>query len=448
MAARFPRFLAIAVIGLLALLACTFFLDPDDPVLTLTPDTGRVSLTLPMVLTAADATSPIKRILVDVRLGNRLVPLLDKTFQDEEKTRRETFSLKNTGLKDGPIEPEIAVTDASLGNFGRGNTARRSIPLLVDSVPPLITVKTSPPNVRRGGSGCVLYSISKDVSQTGIKAGNLFFPAFRQDNGDYLCFFAFPHNHQVRDFVPQVVAVDLAGNIRADVLPVARLHREFRSDTISLSQGFLTAKAAEFSAVVPGDMSDLERFLQINGRIRRENALALLEIGKDTASNALWTGSFLRLPRSAPKAGFADFRAYLWQGEKIDEQTHLGLDLASVARAPVPAANAGRIVFAGYLGIYGNMVVIDHGLGLQSLYSHLSSYSVQAGQTVSRGEIIGATGATGMAGGDHLHFGILVSGLEVTPLEWLDSHWIRDNITERVKAAGGTLPGVEQADAP
>jgi murein DD-endopeptidase MepM/ murein hydrolase activator NlpD len=445
MAARFPlfRFLALAAIGLLAALVCTFFLDPDDPVLTLAPDTGRVSLTLPMVLTTSDATSPIKRILVDVRLGNRLVPLVDKTFQDEATTRRETFSLKNTGLKDGPITLEIAVTDASMGNFGRGNTARRSIPLIVDSVPPQISVKTSPPYVRRGGSGCVLYSVSKDVSQTGITVGDLFFPAFRQSNGDYLCFFAFPHNQNVRDFAPRLVAVDLAGNTRSDALSVTRLHREFRSDTISLSQSFLTAKSAEFSVIVPGEMSDIERFLQINGRIRRENARVLLEIGKDTASDALWKGSFLRLPRSAPKAGFADFRAYLWQGEKIDEQTHLGFDLASVARAPVPAANAGRVVFAGYLGIYGNMVVIDHGLGLQSLYSHLSSYSVQTGQTVSRGEIIGATGATGMAGGDHLHFGILVSGLEVTPLEWLDPHWIRDNITERVKTAGGTLPEAE-----
>jgi murein DD-endopeptidase MepM/ murein hydrolase activator NlpD len=225
-------------------------------------------------------------------------------------------------------------------------------------------------------------------------------------------------------------------------LPVTRLHRDFKSDTIAISRDFLTGKAAEFSAVVPGEMSDIERFLQVNGRIRKENANRLMEIGKDTVSDALWKGPFLRLPRAASKAGFADFRAYLWQGEKIDEQIHLGFDLASVARAPVPAANSGRVVFAGYLGIYGNIVVIDHGFGLQSLYSHMSTYAVKAGQTVARGDIIGATGATGMAGGDHLHFGILISGLEVTPLEWLDAHWIRDNISERVRIAGGILPNV------
>ncbi|MDR2076185.1 MAG: M23 family metallopeptidase [Desulfovibrio sp.] len=439
---KISNILAIAAVCLLAFLAYALFQDLDDPVLTLTPDTGRASLALPLTLTVTDATSPVRRISVNVRLGSRLIPLLDKTFQDEAKSRRETFSLKSTGLKDGAVELEIAAVDASLGNFGRGNASRRTIPLVIDSIPPAITIKTPPPNVRRGGSGCILYSVSKAVSQTGIKAGDLFFPAFRQASGDYICFFAFPYYLQIRDFTPQLVAVDLAGNTRIDPLPVARLSRDFKSDTLTLSQNFLSHKKAEFSTVVPGEMSDIERFLQINSRIRRENARALMEIGKDTASDASWKGSFLRLPRAASKAGFADFRTYLWQGEKVDEQFHLGLDLASVAQAPVPAANSGRVVFAGYLGIYGNIVVIDHGLGLQSLYSHLSSYSVTAGQAVSRGDIIGATGATGMAAGDHLHFGILVSGLEVTPLEWLDAHWIHDNITERVRTAGGSLPDV------
>ncbi|MDR1360185.1 MAG: M23 family metallopeptidase, partial [Deltaproteobacteria bacterium] len=365
---------------------------------------------------------------------------LDKTFQDKAKNRLETFSLKDAGLKDGAVELEITAVDDSLGYFGRGNSVTWNIPLVIDSAPPLISVRTSPPNIRRGGSGCILYSVSKELSRTGVRVGDLFFPAFRQANGEYICFFAFPYYQNVQDFSPQLLAVDLAGNTRIDPLPAVRLPRNFKSDVISLSRDFLNGKAAEFSAVVPGEMSDLERFLQVNGRIRKENAATLLKIGQDTAPGALWKGPFLRLPRAAPKAGFADFRAYLWQGEKVDEQIHLGFDLASVARAPVPAANSGRVVFAGYLGIYGNIVVIDHGLGLQSLYSHMSSYSVRQGQTIARGEIIGATGATGMAGGDHLHFGILISGLEVTPLEWLDAHWIRDNISERIKTAGGILP--------
>ncbi|MDR2162002.1 MAG: M23 family metallopeptidase [Desulfovibrio sp.] len=430
-----------AAVSILLLTCSTYAVlrDSDAPVLIFTPDTGRASPSLVMTLTVADATSPIQRILIQARLGSHLIPLLDKTYRDGEKSRRETFSLRNSGLKDGPIELEVSATDASLGNFGRGNTSLRKIPLVIDSVPPRILVKTSPPNVRRGGSGCVLYSLSKEIVQTGVLVGDIFFPAFRQANGYYLCFFAFPYNLDRREFAPRLTAVDPAGNSRTEPLPVVRLPRDFKLDTISLSPNFLEKKDAEFSALVPGGMSALDRFLQVNGRIRRENTRDLLEIGRNTAPDILWSSPFLRLPKSASKAGFADFRTYLWNGEKVDEQVHLGLDLASVAQAPVPAANAGRVVFAGYLGIYGNMVILDHGLGLQSLYSHLSSYSVGVGQAVGKGEIIGATGATGMAGGDHLHFGILLSGLEVSPLEWLDAHWIRDNIADRVKAAGGSL---------
>ena len=433
------------IAGILALLAVGFFLfqDSDDPIIALSPKTDRVSLTLPLTVTVTDQTSPIKRVAVTVRLGNRLIPVSDQTFNDAEKSRQVTFTLKDTGLKDSVIELEVTATDASLASFGRGNTATQIIPLTIDSTPPRISIKTSPPNVRRGGSACILYAISKEVSQTGVKVGDLFFPAFRQPNGDYLCFFAFPYYLDTKTYSPQLVAVDLAGNAQVSPINQNAMHRDFKHDTISVGQGFLDAKAVEFEAMAPGQMTDKERFLEVNGRIRRENAQKLLEIGKDTAAEALWSGPFLRMPNSAPRAGFADFRTYLWDGEKVDEQTHLGFDLASVAQAPIPAANSGRVVFAGYLGIYGNLVVIDHGLGLQSLYSHMTGYQVEVGQVIKKGDIIGNTGATGMAGGDHLHFGILISGLEVTPLEWLDDHWIKDNIADRIKAAGGVAPQAE-----
>ena len=433
--------LAIVLVILIILAAGYFiFQDSDEPLLTLAPATDRIGLALPMTLTAADATSPVKRVSINVRMGNRIIPVLDKTFTDQEKVRIIEFSLKDTGLKDGPVELECSATDNSLGNLGRGNTATKIIPVTIDSTPPRVSVKTGQLNIRRGGSASILYAINKDVSQTGVKVNELFFPGFRQPNGDYLCFFAFPYYMDTKDYSPQLVAVDLAGNVRVTPVSMNAMHREFKHDTITVGQGFLDKKGAEFEAMAPGDMTDKERFLEVNGRIRRENAQALLEIGKDTAAESLWSGPFLSLPRSATRAGFADHRTYLWDGEKIDEQVHLGLDSASVAQAPIPASNSGRVVFAGYLGIYGNLVIIDHGLGLQSLYSHMTSYDVTVGQEVEKGDIIGKTGATGMAGGDHLHFGILISGLEVSPLEWLDSHWIKDNVTDRIISAGGQAP--------
>ena len=148
----------------------------------------------------------------------------------------------------------------------------------------------------------------------------------------------------------------------------------------------------------------------------------------------LWDGTFQRLPRSAARAGFGDHRYFTYQGKQVGESYHLGFDLASVRNAEVPAANNGRVVFTGELGIYGNLIVIDHGLGLMSLYSHLSEIHVKVGDVVQKGAIIAKTGSTGLAFGDHLHFGILVGGVEVTPLEWLDPKWIKDNITGRLNA--------------
>ncbi|MEZ4484468.1 MAG: M23 family metallopeptidase [Syntrophotaleaceae bacterium] len=134
-----------------------------------------------------------------------------------------------------------------------------------------------------------------------------------------------------------------------------------------------------------------------------------------TASSPAWQGAFLRLPNAANRAGFNEQRSYLYGGNKVDQQTHLGIDLASLANSPVPAANSGKVVFADYLGIYGNCVIVDHGLGLQTLYAHLSTIDANVGDQVDKGSILGRTGATGMAGGDHLHYGVTIAGIPVNP---------------------------------
>jgi len=138
------------------------------------------------------------------------------------------------------------------------------------------------------------------------------------------------------------------------------------------------------------------------------------------------------MKNASPMALFGDHRTYLYGNKAIGESTHLGVDLASTANAPVEAANNGIVVFVGTLGIYGNAIIIDHGLGIFSVYGHLSSISTKTGQTVKKGDVIGNTGTTGLAGGDHLHFGMLVGGQFVNPVEWWDPHWIKDNVADKL----------------
>ena len=136
---------------------------------------------------------------------------------------------------------------------------------------------------------------------------------------------------------------------------------------------------------------------------------------------------------SAVESAFADQRTYTYQGKEVDHQTHLGFDLASYANTPIVAANRGKVVHAAELGIYGNCVIIDHGMGVQSLYAHLSSIEVKAGQDVEKEQTLGRSGMTGLAGGDHLHFTMLLNGHMVNPVEWWDAHWIQDRILRKLK---------------
>ena len=179
----------------------------------------------------------------------------------------------------------------------------------------------------------------------------------------------------------------------------------------------------------------LASYVAINSDMRRENDAYIASQSAKTAPEILWQGAFKQLINTAVESGFADQRDYVYEGEVVDHQTHLGFDLASTAAAPVLAANSGRVVHSGWLGIYGNSVILDHGMGLQSLYAHLSSIDVGVGAMSEMGQQLGRSGATGLAGGDHLHFTMLLHGTAVTPIDWWSSQWVEDRIMRKLREA-------------
>lgn len=439
----------IGVIVVLAVAAVGYFLFKDTvpPEVVLTPETKRVTPGQKFSVTAKDGGSGIRSITVTIRKNSQMQVLAKETFTDKAQEKTIEFALKDTFLRDGQFSLIVNSADASFAGFGQGNSTTREFTLTMDTTPPKVAFKTEYPYVRRGGSGCVSYTVSRDVDATGVQVGDLYFPGYKQENGEFICFFAFPYFLEGSDYQPDLVVTDLAGNKSVTRLPVYRVKHRFKTDTVRINDRFFDMKLPEFKAFYPDITDPLTLFNKVNGELRHSNAKKLLELGQKSSAKALWNDSFMPLPNAAVKAGFAEHRSYLYNEVKQDvEATHLGLDLASIARSPVPAGNDGVVVFADYLGIYGNLVVLDHGLGLQSLYSHMSEISVKVGDDVTRGQTLGRTGATGMAVGDHLHFGILISGFEVSPIEWLDRKWIKDNITDRLQAAGLTSPAlVEKA---
>lgn len=438
----FSSTITFAILGAIAFGAYLSFKDMSGPVISL--DTGsasippenslRVSPQSKLRITMEDP-SGIRAIKVGIRKNTMITPVYSESFDTIATKQVVEVGFDKTQLRDGTFDLEIRATDNSLAGFGQGNSRTEAIPMQFDTKPPTISIRTSLPNIRRGGSAVVRYSVDEPVKSSGVLVGDYLVPGFLQQDGDYVCFFPFPYSMTPQDYKRAVfvTATDMADNATRISLPMLAINKDFKKDKMEISDNFLLDVRNKLGALAPNAQTPLDSYLYINSTVRSENVKKLTEINKNTVASMLWDGAFVRLPRAASRAGFADYRTFFYQGRQVGESYHLGFDLASVRNAEVPAANHGRVVFVGELGIYGNLVVIDHGMGVQTAYSHLNDTLVKVGDIVAKGQIIAHTGTTGLAFGDHLHFGVIVGGIEVTPLEWLDAKWIRDNITSRLQ---------------
>ncbi len=393
-----------------------------------------------------DNNSGIRKLSISLHKDKKKSILLEKNYERSlfwgkseayHAPFRVTIAPEKLGLSDGEAQLRIVVRDYSWRGWLSGNRTYIEKGVTIDTRPPMIEILTDAHNVSRGGSGLVIYRLSESCPHNGVKIGDNFFPGHASPGypADVrLVFFALAHDQKPSSGI-FVQASDPAGNVSKRGFRHYIKKKKFRHDVINISDGFLNSKMPEFSMMVAGseNLSPVDTFLKVNQDVRRQNSTEIIRVTGKTESKKLWEGRFLRLPKSAPKAQFAERRTYRYKGRDIDKQVHMGVDLASIRQSPVPAANSGKVAFTGSLGIYGNTVIIDHGLGVFSLYAHLSSISRQEGQAVTRGDIVGRTGSSGMAGGDHLHFSMLVHNTFVNPIEWWDDTWIKNNISGKLE---------------
>lgn len=384
-----------------------------------------------------DEKSGLRRIAAEVVQGSKHFVLGSKDFptaafwrgSDVKNVRLKwEISPVKLGLSPAKIEIRIMTWDASFRNGGKGNKSVLSIPLKVDFTPPVVTVLSTVHNIRVGGAGAVSFTVNEKVVRAGVDVGDLFFKAVKGKDGIYRALFAIPFNMDHPDKIV-VTARDEAGNVGIGGMAYRIFPRKKVVDRINITDGFLKKKMPGFASRFPeiAAPSLIDTFLKVNRELRKKNNHFLLSLCDNSVPEIMWKGAFKRFP-GARKAKFADERYYFYKGKRIDHAFHMGIDIASVVHAPVPAANSGKVVFCAYNGIYGNTVVIDHGMGLLSLYSHLNRMSVNRGQMVKKGQIIGKTDSTGLAGGDHLHFGMMLAGVFINPFEWWDARWITDHI--------------------
>lgn len=318
------------------------------------------------------------------------------------------------------------------------------IQLPVRLAPPTLGLVSSQHYVAQGGCEVVVYRVGEGAVRDGVRSGRWWFPGFPLSQpgpgGDQqlrFALFAVPFDATDASGV-RLVAVDDVGNEAAVSFVDKFFPKPVGTDTIELPDAFLQRVVPEIlgnSPEIADQGSLLANYLKINGELRRKNAQTLQQLAAKSAPRFLWNQAFLPMQNAAITAAFADRRTYVYRGKPVDQQIHLGFDMASVERDAIPSSNKGVVMLARYFGIYGNAVVVDHGYGLMSLYGHLSSIEVKEGQTVERGQTLGRSGKTGLAGGDHLHFTLLLQGLAVRPVEWWDPHWIQDRIARKLGPA-------------
>jgi murein DD-endopeptidase MepM/ murein hydrolase activator NlpD len=380
------------------------------------PQTETITLTV-------ENDRPIDRFEVEVLQGLRHVTLVNDRNVGTEKTYELHLDPHALRLTDGNA---TVLLTAGSGLFGK---TRLKVNAHVDSVPPAIKQITSTPFVRQGSAGAVkVRAVGAD--RVYVEIGHDKFPLSRSKKGGnnvYASLFAVGCDvpPSTRVFV---IAEDDNENVRRAVMDTTITKARFHKEDIEVGDRFLEEHVYSLLGEESGEISPLDALKRVNETWRKEDGFFIRGLSEETAGEPLWHGRFLQLRGSKVFATFGEIRKMYYHGKRVSTSEHLGYDLASVRHAQVFAANSGRVVYAGKLKIYGNTVIIDHGLGLMSLYGHLSEISVSEGQEVAKGDAIGRTGSTGFAMGDHLHFAVLVHGVPVNPLNWWDAKWIENRI--------------------
>jgi murein DD-endopeptidase MepM/ murein hydrolase activator NlpD len=396
----------------------------------------------PFNIEIADTGKGLQRVAVVLASEHGAATLLEKDYASPSHADIIPMTLdpQTLGTMEGVAEMRVMAEDRSYWQFLNGNTTTVTKKVIIDVTPPWVEVRSRDHYLHHGGSGLVIYTASADTVRSGVQVGDYFFPGqpgYFATPELYLAFFAYPYNVDQKQKVV-VFAEDAAGNAKEARFFYRLQSVPYRASTLHISNEFIGRKILPLlggDAALP--LEPKEVFLKVNRDLRQVNDATIQRIGANSRLELLWNGAFHQLTNSQVEANFADARTYVYAGEAIDHQYHLGYDLAVTRHYLIEAANDGIVVFAGDLGIYGNTVIIDHGYGVHTLYGHMSAIDVNVGDKVQKKQIVGRTGETGLAMGDHLHYGVYIYGVPVRPQEWWDEHWINDNILNKIRQAAG-----------
>lgn len=433
----------VLVLSALGFMGFSPLFERDEPKVTVSQD-GYWNFNDPIHVSVED-TSGLKSFKATIATPHDEWVVVDEnTPSSEAKKVFEILPPKGVHRVEATsVVLKIEVTDKSLWGFFMGNTYQQEMTLVIDQRRPVLSIIANSYKIQKGGSAIVIFK-ADDPHLESLKIetnfGKTFIAQPFMKQGYYASLVAWPV--QEASFSATVIARDRAGNETRNAVPLRLKDHRYRVSNIELSDAFLDGKIAqlanEYEQTVGVD-DRLEQFRIINEKVRADNEKIIHDITSKVSKNMIVDFApepFYPLVNGQKVADFGDHRIYSYKGqENISQAYHMGLDLASVAMGPITSSNGGNVVFSQPNGIYGNLPIIDHGFGLYTLYGHCSEVHVQKGDIAALGQQIAKTGLSGYAMGDHLHFGILVQGIEVRPEEWMDTKWIYDNITSVIESA-------------
>ncbi|MBD3800875.1 MAG: M23 family metallopeptidase [Campylobacterales bacterium] len=390
-----------------------------------------------------DDQSGILEYKITLISGSNQTILSEAKMPSPEKSKQLELQVpaRTIGKQTDVVTLEVEVRDASRWNFFAGNRAVQRVTLKIDAHRPKVGIIANSYKITQGGSALVVFE-AEDENLEELYVETSFGRRFKAEpfyaTNYYVALIAWPVTSE--RFRAYVIATDVAGNRAKAYIPLHLQEKQYHVSKIKLSDHFLNGKVSDLAQMygAPANADMIERFRYVNETMRAQNEELIHNITSkvgESQVDGFEQQPFYPLRNGQVVASFGDHRLYYYNGEKVSESYHLGLDLASVKMGKIKIQNPSEIVFADENGIYGNMPILAHGLGLYTLYGHCSNVNVTQGEHVDAGTHIANTGMTGYAMGDHLHFGVLVQGVEVRPEEWMDKQWIRLNVTDVIKEA-------------
>ena len=388
--------------------------------------------------------SGLKSVNVILSDGDHSVEIPQKNFKTKMKDYLLNIEFPKLGLsRDAKLlKLTITATDTSRWNFFLGNSSKKQSIIKIDSKKPELFPLITSYGINKGGAGLAIFKATdENLKKLYIETnfGKEFKPTPFYKKGYYAVLLAWPTTQ--KRFSAKIVAIDKAGNKSRSRLSFFLKNRKYKTSTIKASDRFVNGKISDLAEDRPEETKDLtpaQKLNYINAIYRKENNKLIKKLTSKVDQNLLTDFKlepFYPLKNGKVVGTFGDHRYYSYRGTVVSEAYHLGIDLASTKMADILSTNKGVVVFANYNGIYGNNLIIYHGLGLYSLYGHCSNIFAQKGEIVKPWQVVAKTGATGLALGDHLHFSILVQGIFVRPAEWMDSTWLKTNITDVIENA-------------